>query len=144
MIIECESEQEVMSTFPVMQQLRPHLDALKYFDLIEQFKAREGYRLIAYMKNDCVAGVTGFRPERSLFTNGEWVMYVDDLVTDEEYRSQGIGKDMLDWLKNECKRLKYSGIALDSGTQRKEAHDFYYREGMESTALHFFGPTEKR
>jgi hypothetical protein len=44
---------------------------------------------------------------------------------------------MFEWLKLECKKLGYSTMILDSGTQRTDAHNFYYREGMQVTALHF-------
>lgn len=47
-----------------------------------------------------------------------------------------LGKVLFEWLKKECKRLRCKGIVLDSGAQGLEAHKFYYREGMESTALH--------
>jgi len=57
-------------------------------------------------------------------------LYVDDLVSDENRRSSGAGKMMLDWLEVEAKRLGCDVLALDSGVQRQRAHHFYFREGM--------------
>ena len=57
-------------------------------------------------------------------------LYVDDLVSDENRRSFGAGKMLLDWLEVEAKRLGCDVLALDSGVQRQRAHHFYFREGM--------------
>ena len=64
-------------------------------------------------------------------------VYVDDLVTDDDARSRGYGKAMLDWLKAEARRLGCARLQLDSGTQRKDAHAFYLREGLRIEAFHF-------
>lgn len=57
-------------------------------------------------------------------------LYVDDLVSDEAFRSQGAGKMMLDWLEAKAIALDCEALALDSGVQRQGAHRFYFREGM--------------
>ncbi len=138
MIIECKEPSQIMLTFSVMRQLRPHLEESKYLQLITSLMETEKYRLIAFLTEGRCVAVAGFRLQQSLFTNGELVLYVDDLVTDQMTRSQGFGKTLFEWLKKECKRLGCKGIVLDSGTQRAEAHKFYYREGMKSTAFHFY------
>lgn len=57
-------------------------------------------------------------------------LYVDDLVSDEACRSQGLGKRLLAWLEAQAKSLACDVLALDSGVQRQKAHRFYFREGM--------------
>ena len=64
-------------------------------------------------------------------------VYVDDLVTDAAARSQGLGAALLDWLKAEARRLGCTRLQLDSGTQRKDAHAFYLREGLRIEGFHF-------
>ena len=64
-------------------------------------------------------------------------VYVDDLVTDATARSQGLGAALLDWLKAEARRLGCTRLQLDSGTQRKDAHAFYLREGLRIEGFHF-------
>ena len=64
-------------------------------------------------------------------------IYVDDLVTDATTRSKGHGKLLLDWLKVEAVRLGCVRLQLDSGTQRKDAHAFYLREGLRIESFHF-------
>ena len=64
-------------------------------------------------------------------------LYVDDLVSDENRRSQGVGKMMLDWLETQAKALGCTALTLDSGVQRLRAHRFYFREGMHIASFSF-------
>ena len=123
-----------MSGYPVMVQLRPHLSEDEFYEhVLEQM--REGYQL-AYLASDAgTATIAGFRFSNTL----AWgkILYVDDLVTSENQRSQGHGEEMLDWLieyarKNECAELH-----LDSGVKRYGAHRFYLGHGMDITCHHF-------
>ena len=65
------------------------------------------------------------------------ILYVDDLNTDERYRSQGYGRRLLDWLKQEAKEKGCDELHLDSGVQRGQTHRFYFREGLTINAYHF-------
>lgn len=139
MIKECIKRDEIVATFSVMKQLRPKLENEEnYFQLVQSLRKTEKYRLIAMFNNSnkCLV-LAGIRVKCSLFSNGTPEMHVDDFVTDTDYRSCGLGKKMFEWLKSECRKLGYSTMILDSGTQRTDAHNFYYREGMQVTALHF-------
>jgi GNAT superfamily N-acetyltransferase len=57
-------------------------------------------------------------------------LFVDDLVTDQAHRSRGIGRHLLQHLEQMAREFKCDVLALDSGTQRTDAHRFYFREGM--------------
>ncbi|WP_319237832.1 GNAT family N-acetyltransferase [uncultured Propionivibrio sp.] len=64
-------------------------------------------------------------------------LYVDDLVSDDAHRSQGVGKCLLGWLEQKAVSLGCDALALDSGVQRAGAHRFYFREGMHIPAFCF-------
>ena len=44
--------------------------------------------------------------------------------------SRGIGRALLHHLERHAKDMECDVLALDSGTQRTDAHRFYFREGM--------------
>lgn len=125
---------EIEACFDVMSQLRPHLQRENF---IEQVRAQmqDGYRLACALDGGTVVAVAGYRISRCL----SWgkFMYVDDLVTDTARRSQGYGKSLLQWLTGEARDNGCAEFHLDSGTQRKDAHRFYEREGMEMVGYHF-------
>ena len=64
-------------------------------------------------------------------------MYIEDLVTDPERRSSGLGRVMMDWLKSHAREHECEQIHLDSGVQRFPAHRFYLREGFNIASHHF-------
>jgi GNAT superfamily N-acetyltransferase len=79
--------------------------------------------------------VAGFRVPEFL-AYGKF-LYVDDLVTAEDARSEGHGGRMLDRLVGIAREEGCKSLHLDSGVQRQEAHRFYMREGMGIFAYHF-------
>ena len=128
------TNRQVQACFPVLCQLRPHLTET---DFVVRVRRQEeaGFRLAAVFKGGTVCAVAGYRISEC-FSRGR-NLYVDDLVTDEHLRSQGVGKLLLDWLIAEARRQKCKHLALDSGVQRFGAHRFYLRHGMNIAAHHF-------
>src|ERR1035441_3845006 len=128
------TDAEIRACWPVMAQLRPHLKEQEFVSVVRQ-QFGEGYRIAFIRRKKKVAAVAGFRVLHSL----AWghFCYVDDLVTNEQARSQGLGRELLDWLcdfarSEGCKRLE-----LDSGVQRFAAHRFYLRPRMAISCHHF-------
>ena len=67
-------------------------------------------------------------------------LYVDDLVTDENLRSRGVGRALMEHLQGLARAADCEAFTLDSGTQRQQAHNFYFREGMVVSSFHFRKP----
>jgi GNAT superfamily N-acetyltransferase len=82
-----------------------------------------------------VAGITVFRVLEKTFTGRE--LYCDDLVTDETQRSRGVGHALIEYMERVGHERGCDVLALDSGTHRREAHRFYFREGLSITSFHF-------
>ena len=129
-----ESAAEIARCFPAMLHLRPHLVAEEFVGRVEAQQA-QGYLLAYLEEGGAVVAVAGFRVMEKLMTGR--TMYVDDLVTDPARRSQGHGKALLDWLQGYARGAGCATFSLDSGTQRWEAHAFYFRERMRATSFHF-------
>ena len=134
MIKEAQTDTEVSETFPVMLQLRPHLDEDEYLRTVRRMQ-RSGYRLAAATEDGEVRCVAGYRVIEFL-TYGKF-LYVDDFVTAEDTRSEGHGRRMLDWLAGVAREEGAVSLQLDSGVQRHGAHRFYFREGMKISSYHF-------
>ena len=85
---------------------------------------------VAVRRRASVAGITVFRVLEKTFTGRE--LYCDDLVTDEQQRSSGVGA-RADRLHGAACAASAAcdTFALDSGTQRQQAHKFYFREGLD-------------
>ena len=129
-----QTDAEVRACWPVMAQLRPHLNEAEFVKRVGE-QAREGYRLTFIRRGESVAAVAGFRLMQCL----SWgrFLYVDDLVTDEKTRSSGLGAELLDWLCEYARAQGYDRLELDSGVQRFGAHRFYFRKRMTIKCYHF-------
>ena len=131
-IAEGDSELEVVGD--LMLQLRSGYDLP---GMVSQIKAQQqrGYT-VAYAEEDgravCAAGF-------AIKTGLAWGkhMYIEDLVTDSDRRSSGLGRVMMDWLKSHAREHECEQIHLDSGVQRFPAHRFYLREGFNIASHHF-------
>jgi GNAT superfamily N-acetyltransferase len=119
---------------PVLRELRPHLTPPSFAAVY-----REGYpqglRFTAvYVDGRCV-GVAGWRIVATTATLRK--LYVDDLVTTEDERSHGVGRELLSELARRAQAAGCHAIDLDSGVHRPDAHRFYMREGLAITSFHF-------
>jgi GNAT superfamily N-acetyltransferase len=94
-----------------------------------------GARMCVAVQGGDVAGVAVYRAYENTFVGRQ--LYVDDLVTAEERRSAGVGGALLGYLEDKARAAGCDCLSLDSGTQRQQAHKFYFREGMVVTAFHF-------
>lgn len=117
----------------VHRQLRPKLPA-DYAAKMRRVFAGGGRMLIA-AEGDAVVGVAIWRVHENTFNGVQ--MYVDDLVTDQTRRSRGVGRALMEALQAKARKLGCESCCLDSGTQRQQAHKFYFREGMVVTSFHF-------
>ena len=95
----------------------------------------DGLRLACIREGGRVVAVAGYRISNNLFCGKH--LYVDDLVTAETERSKGHGKALLAWLRALAVENDCDIFHLDSGVQRKRAHQFYLRERMELSSYHF-------
>lgn len=65
------------------------------------------------------------------------VAIVDELIVDENYRNQGIGKMLLDRAVDIVREKQCFKIELHSGIKRVDAHRFYESNGFEMSSYYF-------
>lgn len=74
---------------------------------------------------------------QNLIHHGGLVGEIQEMFVDEKYRSQQIGKQLLDELKTIAKQKNILQIEVTSGFKRQKAHAFYLREGFPHTHKKF-------
>ena len=127
------------SSEAVHRQLRPHLPADYIARMKEVFAG--GAEMAVALDGESVVGITVFRVLEKTHSGRD--LYCDDLVTDEARRSTGVGRALVAYMKDVCRERGCGVLALDSGTQRQQAHKFYFREGLTVTAFHFQAKTSR-
>ena len=134
-IVELASGDERLSAvFPVMKELRPHLDENE-FRRLHAVCETQGYRIAAVFDGEECRACAGYRLMTNLVSGHH--MYVDDLVTAEQWRSHGYGRLLNEYLVGVAKKEGCTSVQLDSATHRRKAHRFYFRERYSIFSFHF-------
>ena len=123
----------------VHRELRPLLPIDYVGRMCEVFGS--GADMAVCVRDDKVCGITVFRIVEKTFSGRE--LYCDDLITDEALRSTGVGHALIQYMETVAAERNCDCLALDSGTQRQQAHKFYFREGFTVPAFHFSKPLKK-
>lgn len=122
MIKELVEEKEWLEAFPVMNELRTHLNESTYLEILHSMR-EEGYKLFALYHNEQVVAVTGVAI-RTNFYYGKHV-FVYELVTQSSQRSKGYGEKLLSYIHQYAIHNGCGIVALESALFRSDAHRFY-------------------
>jgi len=130
-----QSPDDLRSVFPLMKQLREHLDQTQFVDLVQSAMRDSRYQLLGFFENGACQGLMGFRILTDLVHGRH--LYIDDLVVAENTRSNGLGTKLLAKAKEiarteNCKRLR-----LCTGTENSRGKNFYERNGWKMRAVVF-------
>jgi GNAT superfamily N-acetyltransferase len=134
MVEHAETDEAILDCYEVMAELRPNIARAAFVPAVRAMQ-KDGLRLACIREEGRVVAVAGYRVSTNLFCGRH--LYVDDLVTAEAARSKGHGKALLAWLRERAIAEDCEVLHLDSGVQRKRAHQFYLREGLELAGYHF-------
>jgi GNAT superfamily N-acetyltransferase len=133
-----ESDVDLDASFPVMQELRPHLsDRAAYTAQIARQRT-QGYRLLAAWRDGEIVGLAGYRLQDNLIY-GRFI-YVDDLVVSASLHRFGLGARLLQAARQQAVALDCTHFVLDTGLHMALAQRFYFRQGLLARGMHFVEP----
>ena len=125
----------ILTAFPVMQELRPHLQDAQLFTAQIERQRTQGYRLLAAYKHNEILGLAGYRLQENLIY-GEFI-YVDDLVVTARLQRSGVGGELLEAVRQEAIGSGCAHFVLDTGLHMALAQRFYFRHGLLARGMHF-------
>jgi len=124
---------------PIHRHLRPQIPENYLVRMKEVFAT--GAEMAVAMEGDELCGVVTFRVTTNTMTGKK--ITNEDLVADPNTRSKGVGKALMDFVKQEGLARGCVSIELESGTAREQAHKFYFREGFTIKTFGFKQPLVK-
>jgi GNAT superfamily N-acetyltransferase len=139
-IIENADKIDLNQLVPYLKEIQPH----KYgkdqeiLDILKTLVNSERIKMLVAKENSTILGFAIFEYMYSEWYNGNYI-YVHILYTRSESRKKGIGKLLVDKMKEQGKEKSIIGIQLDSGFDRTEAHMFYEKIGMKKVGFLFSG-----
>ena len=129
-----QTDEDIARCFDTIAELRPHVNREDFLPLVRQLQS-DRYRMAFLEASGRVVVVAGYRIVTNLHMGRH--LYVEDLVTSGNVRSEGLGTQMIRWLRDQAIAAGCAYLDLDSGTQRGAAHRFYFRHGFTIASYHF-------
>ncbi|MCG2610332.1 GNAT family N-acetyltransferase [Flavobacterium sp. SM15] len=133
-IRELTTLEQMLEQLELMQQLYPKMTQEKYRCFLKEMIPKD-YTQIAVFKQGRCLGLTGCWSSTKLWS-GKY-LEIDNFIVDREYRSNGIGKLLTDFIEEKAKKLNCTNIVLDAFTTNFDAHRFYYNQGYGPKGFHF-------
>ena len=133
-----KSESDIEEAGRLLIQLRPQYSLEGIVDQIKK-QQHAGYQIACAKEDELIVGVAGFVVGEKLAWGKH--VYVDDLVTDQEKRSTGVGAALIAWLREYGEENGCQQLHLDSSVVKHPAHRFYLRNVF-NIASHHFSITE--
>ena len=69
---------------------------------------------------------------------GSYIAFVENVVTDKDYRGQGLGRQVMEKAIEFAREKNCYKVILQSGSFRKEAHQFYKNLGFDGESKKAF------
>jgi ribosomal protein S18 acetylase RimI-like enzyme len=135
-----ESSEELAACFPVIVQLRPFLEDAADWQKRVLSMAGAGYRVLAAWDGERAVAVAGYRIMENLIHRR--FVYVDDLVTADGRRGEGLGALLLTEVSRIGAAARCQRLVLDTAAANTSARRFYEREGLLDVVVGFVKPLE--
>lgn len=132
-IFKVKTEVELKECYPVLKELRPHLSYEEYINIYNQAHSNEGYEIIAIRKKNQVVALMGYRI-LSDFVRGRH-LYIDDLVSTENARSQGLGAKLLKYAEDLAPELGCRTLRLCTEIENERGIQFYEKNNWTKRAF---------
>jgi ribosomal protein S18 acetylase RimI-like enzyme len=133
-LIELTKIDEMMEQFSLIQQLYPDYSTEKYHDLLSAMLPNN-YKQLIVVENGISIALAGFWIGTKLWS-GKY-LEMDNVVVHEDFRSNGIGSIMTNYLNQKAIDEDCKMIVLDAFSTNFGAHKFYMNHGFVPKGFHF-------
>jgi GNAT superfamily N-acetyltransferase len=128
------SVQEMLSQIETIKFLYPNMTIERYEGFLSDMIPKN-YKQVAVFDGETCVGLTGFWFGTKLWT-GKY-LEIDNFIVHPDYRKNGIGKLLTNFIHEKAKELNCTCIVLDAFTGNFVAHKFYYNQGYVPRGFHF-------
>jgi GNAT superfamily N-acetyltransferase len=128
-----QTEADFKRCYPVMKELRPHLHYDDYITIYNESHQRDGYEIVAIECDGLISALMGYRVLFD-YVRGKHI-YIDDLVSTETARSQGLGAELLKFAEVVAKETNCKTLRLCTGVENDRGVRFYEKNGWTKRAF---------
>ena len=135
------TENDLPSLLALYEQLQPDDEALSLEDSKIVWQEIENNPNIHYygaVDNGRVVSTCYAVYIPNLTRNNKGVCYIENVVTDKDYRKQGLASKVIDMAVSYAKEKGCYKVILQSGIARVNAHRFYEKKGFDGNSKKAF------
>lgn len=118
---------DLKEAYEILQEIRED-QSFDDFCTMFYFMNEENYKMIGWYDDNELITITNIKLDFSTYY-GKYI-YIYDLVTKTNKRSQGYGKKMIKYLSSLALSFDCDNLVLNSLIDKVEAHRFYKRENF--------------
>ncbi len=140
-----ELQDFIVKIDPLKRNRRPPRYGKAYTkDLIKKIKQNQGIIFLAERENKIIGCVTGIIEKQTKYDLLQWkptkTGKILELVVSKEYRSQEIGKLLMDKIEKHFKQAKCDLLETDVFEPNKGAYKFYQKLNYKSRMIYMIKP----
>ncbi|HLT42263.1 MAG TPA: GNAT family N-acetyltransferase [Sphingobacteriaceae bacterium] len=132
---------EIFTILPLLQKLGNYLvpEATLKERLLEM--TQQNYECLGVYRTNVLIGICGLWFQTRHYAGRSIEM--DHLIIDDAYRSNGIGKIIVDFVTDYAKKKLCNWIELNSYVNNFSSHKFFYKQGFVAKGFHFIKELDK-
>jgi GNAT superfamily N-acetyltransferase len=134
-IKDLETKNVMMDAFPLIHQMYKKMDYKGFESALDEMILNNNYKMVAGFHDEKMIAISGYWIARMLYC-GRYLQ-ASNLVVDENFRGNGVGKNILNYLENKARKLGCDKMVLDSYSENKKSHSLYFREDFYIRGFHF-------
>lgn len=134
-IKDLETKNMMMEAFPLIHQMYKKMDYKAFEGALDEMILNNNYKIVAGFHDEKMIAISGYWIARMLYC-GRYLQ-ASNLVVDENFRGNGVGKKILNYLENKARKLGCDKMVLDSYSENKKSHSLYFREEFYIRGFHF-------
>jgi len=127
----------LLAMYAVFEPDGSHLSIEEAERLFRRMQSYPNYTVYAVWEGEKIIGTFALLIMDNLAHNGAPSAVVEDVVVHADYRSQGVGKQMMEFAMQQCWQAGCYKLALSSNRMRERAHHFYEELGFEKHGYSF-------
>ena len=134
-IKDLETKNMMMDAFPLIHQMYKKMDYKGFEGSLDEMILNNNYKMVAGFHDEKMIAISGYWIARMLYC-GRYLQ-ASNLVVDENFRGNGVGKKILNYLENKARKLGCDKMVLDSYSENKKSHSLYFGEDFYIRGFHF-------
>jgi len=134
-IKDLETKNMMMEAFPLIHQMYKKMDYKGFEGALDEMILNNNYKIVAGFHDEKMIAISGYWIARMLYC-GRYLQ-ASNLVVDENFRGNGVGKKILNYLENKARKLGCDKMVLDSYSENKKSHSLYFGEDFYIRGFHF-------